>query len=70
MHARPDGRSAEDTAVQTTVVPDCKTDEFARRRTRLAQLLGRLLAHDWLRRQQHGREPACDGTSARRPSPS
>ncbi len=67
MHARPDGRAAQDTAVKIAALPDRETDEFARRRTRLSQLLGRLLAHDWLRRRQHGQEPTNDGPSEHRP---
>lgn len=54
MPSRPDMQAAQKTNVNPTPVPPHEPDEFLRRRTRLAQLIGRLLARDWLRRQRHG----------------
>ena len=54
MSSRPAAQRAQPTNVNSSPVPPGEPEEFLRRRTRLAQLLGRLLARDWLRRQRPG----------------
>ncbi len=69
MPARQDNRPAQQGDSKATTAPNPETDDFTRRRARLAQLLGRLLAHDWLRRHHQDQEPVGNMASEHSPPP-